>query len=154
DRAILGEEVPAERPNSLLAHPSVLARFPTPVTASLAARHVMAVITPPERAADLDALRDEARRLRCLIVDMTTKAGSGHPSSSFSCVELLTGLFFTGILRHDPKNPHWPDRDRFIMSKGHAVPALYAVLAEQGYFPEAELQTLRQLDSRLEGHPN
>jgi len=114
----------------------------------------MAVIAPPDSATSLDALHDEARRLRCLIVDMTTAAGSGHPSSSFSCVELLTALFFGGILRHDPKNPHWPERDRFIMSKGHAVPALYAALAERGYFPEAELQTLRRMDSRLEGHPN
>jgi len=114
----------------------------------------MAVIAPPDSATSLDSLRDEARRLRCLIVDMTTAAGSGHPSSSFSCVELVTALFFGGILRHDPKNPHWSERDRFIMSKGHAVPALYAALAERGYFPEAELQTLRRMDSRLEGHPN
>ena len=114
----------------------------------------MAVHSPLAPATTTDALRAEARRLRCLIVDMTTAAGSGHPSSSFSSVEILTALFFDGILRHDPKNPHWPDRDRFILSKGHGVPALYAVLAERGYFPETELQTLRQLGSRLEGHPN
>jgi transketolase len=85
---------------------------------------------------------------------MTTEAGSGHPSSSLSATEVVTALYFGGFLRHDPKNPHSPDRDRFILSKGHAAPLLYAALAEAGYFPAEEIMTLRKLGSPLEGHPN
>lgn len=99
-------------------------------------------------------LRETARLLRKHIILSTTAAGSGHPSSSFSCTEILCALYFGGILRHDPKNPTWPDRDRFILSKGHACPAQYAAMAVAGYFPEEELLTLRKLGSRLEGHPN
>lgn len=99
-------------------------------------------------------LRDIARLLRREVLTMTTEAGSGHPSSSLSAVEILTELYFGGILRYDPKNPHWPDRDRFILSKGHAAPILYAVLANAGYFPMDWLHTLRKLSSPLEGHPN
>src|SRR5207244_7932059 len=73
---------------------------------------------------------------------------------SLSAGEVAVGLYFGGILRYDPRNPHWPQRDRFILSKGHAAPLLYAVLAEAGYFPASELPTLRKLDSPLEGHPN
>jgi transketolase len=101
-----------------------------------------------------DRLREIARRLRREVLTMTTEAGSGHPSSSLSPVEIMTELYFGGILRYDPKNPHWPDRDRFILSKGHAAPILYAVLAEAGYFPTDWLHTLRKLGSPLEGHPN
>ncbi|HET9015142.1 MAG TPA: transketolase [Thermomicrobiaceae bacterium] len=104
--------------------------------------------------ADQERLKDLAYRLRREVLEMTTEAGSGHPSSSFSAVEILTELYFGGILRYDPNNPHWPDRDRFILSKGHAAPILYAVLAEAGYFPKSELDTLRKLGSPLEGHPN
>jgi transketolase len=103
---------------------------------------------------NLEALRDRARAMRRDIVRMTTEAGSGHPSSSLSAVEMVTALYFGGFLRHDPKNPHWPDRDRFILSKGHAAPVLYAALAEAGYFPHDEIMTLRKLGSPLEGHPN
>src|SRR3954452_16879596 len=85
---------------------------------------------------------------------MTTEAGSGHPSSSLSATEFVTALYFGGFLRYDPKNPHWPDRDRFILSKGHAAPVLYAALAEAGFFPHDEIMTLRKLGSPLEGHPN
>jgi transketolase len=85
---------------------------------------------------------------------MTTEAGSGHPSSSLSATEFVTALYFGGFLRHDPKNPHWPDRDRFILSKGHAAPVLYAALAQAGYFPHDLIMTLRKLGSPLEGHPN
>src|SRR4051794_28411817 len=85
---------------------------------------------------------------------MTTEAGSGHPSSSLSAAEVVTALYFGGFLRHDPKKPRWPDRDRFILSKGHAAPVLYAALAEAGYFPKEEIMTLRKLGSPLEGHPN
>lgn len=99
-------------------------------------------------------LREKARVIRRHIVESTTEAGSGHPSSSLSAVELMVGLYFGGVLSYEPKNPHWPDRDRFILSKGHATPILYAVLAEAGYFPTSQLKTLRKLGSPLEGHPN
>jgi len=105
-------------------------------------------------AETLEELMTRARAIRKDIVRMTTEAGSGHPSSSLSAVEGVTALYFGGFLRHDPKNPHWPDRDRFILSKGHAAPVLYAALAEAGYFPHDEIMTLRKLGSRLEGHPN
>ena len=95
-----------------------------------------------------------ARAIRRDIITSTTTAGSGHPTSSLSTVEIATALYFGGVLRYDPKNPHWPGRDRFILSKGHASPLLYAVLAEAGYFPTDLLPTLRKLGSPLEGHPN
>ncbi len=102
----------------------------------------------------LDQLKQFAKQVRRDIVIMTTEAGSGHPSSSLSAVEALTALYAGGIMRHDPQNPHWPDRDRFILSKGHAAPVLYAVLGECGYFPKEWIHTLRQIESPLEGHPN
>jgi transketolase len=105
-------------------------------------------------ANNLDALLARAKSLRQDILKMTTEAGSGHPSSSLSAVEIVTALYFGGFLRHDPKNPHWPDRDRFILSKGHAAPVLYAALAQAGYFPHEDIMTLRKLGSPLEGHPN
>lgn len=98
--------------------------------------------------------RDITRRMRTNIVKATTAANSGHPSTSLSQVEVLTVLYFGGVLRYDPSQPHDPDRDRFILSKGHGAPGLYAALAEAGYFDVAELVTLRQLGSPLEGHPN
>ncbi len=103
---------------------------------------------------NLDSLQARAKVIRADIVRSTTAAGSGHPSSSLSAVEVLTVLYFGGFLKYDPKNPRWPDRDRFILSKGHAAPVLYAVLAEAGYFPKEQLLTLRKLGSPLEGHPN
>src|SRR5262249_52809413 len=99
-------------------------------------------------------LKEIARRVRRDIIVSTTTAGSGHPTSSLSGVELAVALYFGGVMRHDPRNPHWPQRDRFILSKGHAAPLLYAVLAEAGYFSTDLLATLRKLDSPLEGHPN
>ena len=102
----------------------------------------------------LDALLARAKEIRKDILRMTTEAGSGHPSSSLSATEVVTALYFAGFLRYDAKNPHWPDRDRFILSKGHAAPVLYAALAEAGFFPKAEIMTLRKLGSPLEGHPN
>ncbi|MFC2035845.1 transketolase [Chloroflexota bacterium] len=92
-----------------------------------------------------------AKRLRRHVISMTGRAGSGHPGGSLSAVEIVTALYF-GLLRHNPKDPSWPDRDRFILSKGHAAPLLYATLAERGYFSVEELTTLRQLDSCLQGH--
>ncbi len=103
---------------------------------------------------DAAKLADLARTLRRDVLEMTTEAGSGHPSSSFSIVEIMATLYFGGILQYDPKKPHWPERDRFILSKGHAAPILYAILAEAGYFPKEELMTLRKYGSPLEGHPN
>jgi transketolase len=109
---------------------------------------------PQARTENHDELENIARRLRRNIVTSTTRAGSGHPSTSLSMVELLTVLYFGGVLRYDPDNPRDPERDRFILSKGHGAPGLYAVLAEAGYFPVEDLQTLRRLGSALEGHPN
>ncbi len=92
-----------------------------------------------------------AKKLRRHVITMTATAGSGHPGGSLSAADIITALYFK-VLRHDPRNPQWSDRDRFILSKGHAAPILYAALAEAGYFPVAELATLRKLDSRLQGH--
>jgi transketolase len=103
---------------------------------------------------DRDELKEITKRLRRYIVVSTTEAQSGHPSTSLSMVEAVTVLFFGGVLRYDPKDPDNPERDRFILSKGHGAPGLYAVLAEAGYFPVDELPTLRKLGSPLEGHPN
>lgn len=111
----------------------------------------MAVTTKTPALAELQAI---AKTIRKDIIESTTSAGSGHPTSSLSAVEVAVALYFGGFLRHDPKNPAWPERDRFILSKGHAAPLLYAVLAEAGYFPREMLSTLRKLGSPLEGHPN
>jgi len=113
-----------------------------------------ALAEPPVRAQSVEELRETARLMRRQIVEMTTAAGSGHPSSSFSCTEIIAALFFGGIMRYDPSRPDWAERDRFILSKGHACPAQYAAMAQAGYFPEEELLTLRKLGSPLEGHPN
>ncbi len=96
-------------------------------------------------------LEKMARQLRRHVITMTATAGSGHPGGSLSAADVVTALYFK-VMRHDPKNPQWPDRDRFILSKGHVAPILYAALAECGYFPVEELSTLRKLDSRLQGH--
>jgi transketolase len=102
---------------------------------------------------DKEALKAIARELRLEILEMTTRAGSGHPSSSWSAVEILTALYFGGVLRYDPSDPWAEDRDRFIMSKGHAAPLLYAALAQAGYFSKDELVRLREVDSPVQGHP-
>lgn len=96
-------------------------------------------------------LKETAKKLRRHVITMIATAGSGHPGGSLSAADIITALYFK-ILRYDPENPQWSDRDRFILSKGHAAPILYAALAESGYFPTAELATLRKLDSRLQGH--
>ncbi len=98
-------------------------------------------------------LEDKARQIRAHIIKMTAAAGSGHPGGSLSAADIVTALYFH-LLRVDPQNPAWPDRDRFILSKGHAAPLLYAALAERGFFPVEELLTLRRLGSRLQGHPD
>jgi transketolase len=96
-------------------------------------------------------LEKMARQLRRHVITMTATAGSGHPGGSLSAADIVTALYFK-VMRHDPENPRWPERDRFILSKGHVAPILYAALAECGYFPVEELSTLRKLDSRLQGH--
>lgn len=98
-------------------------------------------------------LEKKARKIRRLIIQMLVKAGSGHPGGSLSSTDLVTCLYFAK-LRHNPKNPEWPDRDRFHMSKGHCCPLWYAVLAESGYFKIDELWNLRKLGSILQGHPD
>ncbi len=102
---------------------------------------------------EVKKLRELACGLRRDILEMTTLAGSGHPTSSFSCIDILAALYFREM-RHDPKNPQWPGRDRFILSKGHAAPAIYACLARAGYFPREELKKLRKINSMLQGHPD
>jgi len=102
---------------------------------------------------EVEKLSERARTIRQHIVRMTHAAGSGHPGGSLSAVEILITLYFK-IMKHDPEKPSWPERDRFVLSKGHAAPALYAVLAEAGYFPVEELLTLRKLGCRLQGHPS
>ncbi len=101
----------------------------------------------------VSALQDKARALRLDILEATTRAGSGHPSSSWSAVEIVTTLYFGGVLRYRPDEPDWPARDRFIMSKGHAAPLLYAALAHAGYFGREALNRLREVDSPVQGHP-
>ena len=96
-------------------------------------------------------LKEKARQLRKDILETIAGAGSGHPGGSLSCVEILVALYFYK-LKHDPKNPQWPERDRFIMSKGHASAALYATLSACGYFPKEELKRYRKFGSMLQGH--
>ncbi|MCD6590455.1 MAG: transketolase [Candidatus Aenigmarchaeota archaeon] len=100
-----------------------------------------------------DNLKAVANNIRKDIIKMTAEAGSGHPGGSLSCVEILVSLYFS-VMNHKPEDPEWEGRDRFVLSKGHAAPALYAVLARSGYFPLEELATLRKLNSRLQGHPH
>ena len=104
-------------------------------------------------APSTDTLMRKARQLRRDILIMLEHAGSGHPGGSLSMVELLVGLFYGGHLRHDPARPDWPERDLFLLSKGHGCPALYATLADRDYFPTSELSTLRKYPTRLQGHP-
>ena len=100
--------------------------------------------------ADLKSL---IKDMRVDIIRMIEEAGSGHPGGSLSIIDILAVLY-TKFLRHDPKRPDWPDRDRVILSKGHACPALYTVMAYAGYFPKEQLMTLRKLGSPLQGHPD
>ena len=102
---------------------------------------------------DIKRVEAIARACRVQIIRMLAHAGSGHPGGSLSVIDILTTLFVSR-LRIDPGRPDWPDRDRVVLSKGHCVPALYAVMAKAGFLPEAELLTLRKLGSRLQGHPD
>lgn len=102
---------------------------------------------------NLAALEERARRIRVKIIKMTAVAESGHPSTALSAVEIITYLYFQ-LMSVDPQNPKWEDRDRFVLSKGHGAPVIYAALAERGFFPEDVLWTLRDIGSPLQGHPD
>ncbi|WP_408955719.1 transketolase [Natroniella sp. ANB-PHB2] len=98
-------------------------------------------------------LEDKARVIREDVLEMLTTAGSGHPGGSLSAADILAVLYFEE-LKIDPTNPKWEDRDRFVLSKGHAAPVLYAALAEKGFFPKEDLMKLRTLEGHLQGHPD
>ena len=97
--------------------------------------------------------KDIANDLRISIINMLYKSQSGHPGGSLSACEIVTALYFKEM-RVDPTNANWDERDRFVLSKGHAAPVIYAALAEKGYFPKEELSNLRKIDSMLQGHPD
>ncbi len=105
-----------------------------------------------DKQALIEELKTKAPRYRIDIIEMLTEAGSGHPGGSLSCIDLVSTLYHHK-LRHRPQEPLWQDRDRFVLSKGHGVPAQYAVMADLGYFPREQLWTLRKLGSPLQGHP-
>src|SRR5580693_5103253 len=106
-----------------------------------------------KKTSNVRELEAISKQLRREIVEMITHAKSGHPGGSLSAVEIVVTLFFD-VMRHDPSNPKWPERDRFILSKGHAAPVLYSVMAECGYTPKDQLNTLRKLGSIYQGHPD
>ena len=101
----------------------------------------------------LAQLKQKSLSIRKSILTMLTKAGSGHPGGSLSATDIVTALYFYKM-NHDPNNPNSEDRNRFVLSKGHACPLLYAALSEAGYFPKEELSKLRQINSLLQGHPH
>ena len=102
---------------------------------------------------DIKELENIAKKARKNIIEQVYEASSGHPGSSLSCVDILTVLYFNQM-NIDPENPKMEDRDKLILSKGHASPALYSILAQRGFFPEEELKEFRKLGSRLQGHPD
>lgn len=102
---------------------------------------------------NIESMKTKAKQLRADIIRMIYIAQSGHPGGSLSCVEMLMALYYN-TLKINPKNPRWDERDRVVLSKGHACPALYAILADLGYFPREDLWNLRQIDSHLQGHPD
>lgn len=102
---------------------------------------------------DIINLNERAKEVRRLVINMITEANSGHPGGSLSITEIITALYFS-IMNHSATNPAWEERDRFVLSKGHACPAFYAVLSLCGYFPASELMKLRKLGSILQGHPD
>ncbi len=110
-------------------------------------------LTIEELSEKIKRLEDRARETRKWVIKMTHTAGSGHPGGSLSATDILTVLYFHSM-NGNPKEPNWPDRDRFVLSKGHAAPALYATLAQAGYFDMEELNHLRELGSMLQGHPD
>jgi len=106
-----------------------------------------------QKSADIGSLQARAQRIRRLTIEMLAAAGSGHPGGSLSAADLVTCLYFS-VMRHKPEEPFWEDRDRFILSKGHACPVLYAALAEAGYISHDLLTSLRRFGSPLQGHPD
>src|SRR5882762_168368 len=106
-----------------------------------------------KKTSNVAELQAIAKQVRRDIVEMITHAKSGHPGGSLSATEIVVTLFFD-VMRHDPANPKWKDRDHFILSKGHCCPILYAVMAECGYCPKDQLKTLRKLGSMYQGHPD
>ena len=111
----------------------------------------MPLVAYPDKV--VSDLEKEANVIRRHVIKMVRAAGSGHPGGSLSSTDILAALYFK-VMNHRPDDPAWEDRDRFVLSKGHAAPAYYAALAESGYFPTEELLTLRKLGSRLQGHPS
>ncbi len=107
----------------------------------------------PIHEGKLQYLEELANKIRERVIEMLLEAGSGHSAGSLGMADIFTAMYFH-ILRHKPKQPKWPDRDRLVLSNGHICPALYATLAYAGYFPLEELRTLRKLNSRLQGHPH
>lgn len=102
---------------------------------------------------DCKELQKTATQIRMTIIKAVSAAGSGHPGGSLSAADILTTLFFK-VMDVDPKNPQKPDRDKFILSKGHAAPVLYATLAEKGFFPKEDVLTLRKINGKFQGHPD
>jgi len=110
-------------------------------------------MTQTKQPISVDELKQMAAVIRSDIIEMICTAGAGHPGGSLSATDIVTALYFR-LMRIDPANPHWPDRDRFILSKGHACPVWYAALAERGFFEKSHLGTLRRMGSILQGHPD
>jgi transketolase len=106
-----------------------------------------------ERKELIDRLTEIARELRIMDIEMITEAGSGHPGGTLSAADMVAALYFHK-LRLRPEEPFWPERDRFVLSKGHCIPIVYAAMAKRGFFEESELKTLRKLGSPLQGHPD
>jgi len=107
----------------------------------------------PSLNMSIEELERMAVTIRCDIIEMIAEANAGHPGGSLSAADIVTALYFR-VMHLDPDRPDWPDRDRFILSKGHACPVWYAALAERGYFDRSHLSTLRRMDSILQGHPD
>lgn len=103
---------------------------------------------------EIKNLEEIAKKCRCDVINMITEAKSGHPGGSLSCIDILVALYFGGVLNHSPQDPKFENRDRFILAKGHAAPALYAILGECGYFEKDNFSTLRKVGSILQGHPD
>ncbi len=101
---------------------------------------------------DVGELISISKRIRIKILHMLTLSGSGHTGGSLSAADVATAIYFSKM-KFDPANPKWEDRDRFIMSKGHAAPLIYAIMAAAGYFPKEDIDTLRKVESPLQGHP-
>ncbi len=105
-----------------------------------------------EKQVEIEFLEEKARAIRCEIIRMVYRAQSGHVGGSLGATDLVVALYYH-LMQHDPKNPNWENRDRFILSKGHCTPVIYAVLADCGYFPRSDLETFRRPGSHLQGHP-